>query len=70
VQLQDLKRRIGRLEKLSRGLALEVGLLKEGNDQLLYRERRAYLKAVQEAQSGLELARVALAGAVRRMERP
>jgi hypothetical protein len=45
-------------------------LLPDGNDPLLYRERRAYLKAVQEAQSGLELARVTLAGAVRRMERP
>jgi hypothetical protein len=70
VQLQHLKGRINRLEKLSRGLALEVAALSEGNDSLLYRERRAYLKAIQEAQAGLELARVTLAGAVRRMEGP
>jgi hypothetical protein len=65
-----MKGRINRLEKLSRGLALEAIALKEGNDPLLYRERRAYLKAVQDALAGLELARVTLAGAVRRMEGP
>jgi hypothetical protein len=35
VQLQHLKGRINRLEKLARGLALEAALLKEGNDPLL-----------------------------------
>jgi hypothetical protein len=70
VQLQHLKVRINRLEKLSRGLALEAAALREGDDPLLYRERRAYLTAIQEAQAGLELARVTLAGAVRRMEGP
>jgi hypothetical protein len=68
VQLQQIKGRINRLEKLSRGLVLEAMLLKEGNDPLLHRERRAYLKAIQGALASLELARVALAGAVRRIE--
>jgi hypothetical protein len=70
VQLQDLRARLKRLDKLVRGLALEVALLRKGDDPLLYRERRAYLKAVQEAQAGLELARVTLAGAVRQMQGP
>jgi hypothetical protein len=33
-------------------------------------KKRAYLKAIQKAQAGLELARVTLAGAVRRLEGP
>lgn len=38
------------------GLAREASLLKEGNDPLLHRERRAYLKAIQDALAGMELA--------------
>jgi hypothetical protein len=68
--LHDIRARIGRLEELARGLALEAGLLKEGNDPLLYRERRAYLKGIQDALAGAEAARAALAGACRRMEGP
>jgi hypothetical protein len=59
-----------RLEELARGLAREAGLLKEGNDPLLYRERRSYRKRVQDALAGVETARAALAGVVRRMEGP
>ena len=36
MQLNDLKGRIARLERLSRGLALEAALVREGNDPLLY----------------------------------
>jgi hypothetical protein len=53
---------MARPEELGRGLALEAAALKEGNDPLLYRERRAYLKAIQEAQAGAEAARTVLAG--------
>jgi hypothetical protein len=68
LQLHDLRARIGRLEDLGRGLALEAAALKEGNDPLLYRERRLYLKGIQDALAGVEAARAALAGAARRME--
>ena len=70
LQLQHLRARITRLEKLSRGLALEAALLKDGTAPLLYRERRVYLQALEEARAGLELARVTLAGACRRLEGP
>ena len=70
MQLRDLKRRITRLEKLARGLALEAAIPKDGDGPLLYRERRAYLQGVHDALAGAEAARAALAGAVRRMEGP
>jgi hypothetical protein len=68
LQLNDLKGRIARLEKLGRGLALEAALLKDGNDPLLYRERRLYLKGIQDARAGVETARATLAGACRRLQ--
>jgi hypothetical protein len=68
LQLHDLKGRIARLAKLARGLALEAARLKEGNDPLLYRERRLYLKGIQDALAGVETARAALAGAARRIQ--
>ncbi len=70
LRLHDLRGRIARLEKLARGLALEAARLKEGDDPLLYRERRLYLKGIQDALDGAETARAALAGAARRMEGP
>jgi hypothetical protein len=48
----------------------EHAALAEGDDPLLYQERRAYLAAVQAAVSGLESARVVLAKARQRLERP
>jgi hypothetical protein len=66
--LADLKARIERLDKLARGFSLEVGRWKGANDPLLYRERKAYLGAVQDALAGVEAARVVLAGVVRRLE--
>ena len=66
--LADLKKRIERLDQLARGLAKEVGLQRGAEDVLLFRERRQYLRAVQEALAGADAARVVLEGVVRRME--
>jgi hypothetical protein len=63
----DLKARIERLDRLARGFSLEVGRWKGAADPLLYRERKAYLGAVQDALAGVEAARVVLARVVRRM---
>ena len=64
----DLKGRIERLERLARGMAEEVRQQKGAEDVLLFRERRQYLRAVQDALAGAEAARVVLEGVVRRME--
>jgi hypothetical protein len=45
-----------------------VGQQKGAEDVLLFRERRQYLRAIQDALAGAEAARVVLAGVVRRME--
>ena len=68
MRMLNLEARVQRLEELSRGLAREVLLWKEGNDPLLYAERRAYLSAIQDALAGIEDARVVLARARQRME--
>jgi hypothetical protein len=67
LELADLKARINRLDQLVRGLAKEVGLQRRAEDVLLFRERRQYLTAIQEALAGAEAARVVLEGVVRRM---
>jgi hypothetical protein len=64
----DLKVRVERLDELARGLSKEVVLWKEGSDPLLYLERKAYLKAIQDALAGVEEARVVLARARQRLE--
>jgi hypothetical protein len=64
-----IKRRIGRLGELSRGLAKGVVLIKAASDPLLYLERKAYLTAIQDALAGVEGARVVLARAGQRLER-
>jgi hypothetical protein len=64
----DLKARIERLEKLARGFSAEVGRWKGDDGLLLFRERKAYLAAVQDAPAGVDAARVVLAGVVRRLE--
>jgi hypothetical protein len=66
--VEDMKARITRLAELERGLAREIGLQRE-DDLLLFRERRQYLRAVQEALAGAEAARVVLQGVVKRVER-
>jgi hypothetical protein len=67
--LADLAARVRRLDELTRGLAKELALWKDGNDPLLYLERQAYLKAIQEALGGIEAARVVLAKARQRTAR-
>ena len=63
----NLQTRVERLDELSRGLAREVLVWKEGNDPLLYVERKAYLTAIQQALAGIEDARVVLARARQRL---
>jgi hypothetical protein len=65
--LAALKARVERLDRLARGLAKEVGMQKGAEDVLLFRERKHYLWAVQDALAGAEAARVVLAGLVKRM---
>jgi hypothetical protein len=69
VRPADLKGRIARLGRLERGFAREIGLQREAEDQLLFRERKQYLTAIQDALAGAEAARVVLAGVVKRLER-
>jgi hypothetical protein len=66
--VSGLRARIERLDKLSRGLAREVLLWKEGNDPLLYPERKGYLGAIQDALDGVDRARVILARVRQRLE--
>jgi hypothetical protein len=68
VDTDDIKRRIERLDRLSRGLGKEIVLWKAADDPLLYLERRAYLHAIQDALAGVEGARVTLARARQRLE--
>jgi hypothetical protein len=68
VNLPDLAARCRRLEALTVGLMREHAAIAEGNDPLLYLERRAYLAAVRGAVSGLDSARVVLAKARQRIE--
>jgi hypothetical protein len=69
LDLAGLKGRVARLEQLALGLAREAGLQKGAADALLFRERKPYLRAVQDPLAGAEAARVLLAGVVKRMER-
>jgi hypothetical protein len=64
---KDLQKRLYRLEQLRLGLAREVVLWKECSAPLLYLERRAYLRAIQDALAGVEAARVSLARVQQRM---
>jgi hypothetical protein len=68
VNLSDLAARVRRLEALTIGLMRECALMAEGDDPMLYLERRAYLAAVRAAVAGLENARVVLAKARQRIE--
>jgi hypothetical protein len=66
--IKDIRTRVDRLDKRSRGLSRERVLWEEAEDPLLYMERRAYLQAVREAISGVEAARVVLVRACQRIE--
>jgi hypothetical protein len=69
IGLAEVAARVRRLEELTRGLAKEVALWKEGNDPLLYLERKSYLNAIQDALAGVDSARVVLARAAQRMHK-
>jgi hypothetical protein len=69
MNLDDLRVRVKRLDRLSLGLAKELVLWKPCNDPLLYRERQDYLAAIRQALSGVEGARVILAKAAHRLDR-
>ena len=65
----DISARAQRLDQLSRGLALEIGIVSKADDPMLYVERREYLTSMRQALDGIEGARIVLAKARRRMER-
>jgi hypothetical protein len=67
--LVELKARIVRLGRLGWGFAREVALQQGAEDELLFRERKQYLKAIQDALAGAEAAGVVLIAVVKRMER-
>lgn len=64
---ESIKRRVDRLEALSRELALEITQWRAAQDPLLYLERRAVIVAMQDALSGVETARVLLVKASLRL---
>jgi hypothetical protein len=66
--IEDLRARVGRLEKLFCGLSRERVLWEEAQDPLLYLERKAYLQALREAIGGIEGARVVLVKVCQRIE--
>jgi hypothetical protein len=66
ISLASLSERVRRLEELTLKLAREVQLWKACDDPLLNVERRAYLKAIQDALAGLDEARVILVQAQQR----
>jgi hypothetical protein len=68
MDVQGIRVRHTRLDQISRGLAKEVVVIKDGEDPLLYVERRDYLSALQAALAGVESARVVLARALHRLE--
>jgi hypothetical protein len=65
--VDNLAARARRLDRLAMGLMMEVVLIREADDPLLYLERLAYVEALREAVAGLEDARVALAKALQRI---
>ena len=65
----DIAARVGRLDNLSRGIALETSIVSKADDPLLYLERRAYLDALHAMVRGVEDARVVLVKAGQRLAR-
>lgn len=61
LDVEDVRKRVARLEELALGLAKERALIREAKDDLLYLERKAYLNATGDALAGVEAARVVLA---------
>jgi hypothetical protein len=68
ISLKGIVTRIERLNTLTGSLSRELLIIRQGNDPLLYRDRRDYMKALGEAISGLETARIVLAKAKHRLD--
>jgi hypothetical protein len=68
VHLEDVKARIGRLDKLVMSILRHLYVMEKCEDPLLYVERREYLGALQRGVGGLESARVVLVMARARLE--
>jgi hypothetical protein len=68
LRVQDLKARIERLGKLVERLATELAIQAGRHGELLDREHRQYLAAVQQTIAGADDARVVLTRAVKRLE--
>lgn len=67
MDVEGLTMRVKRLHELTRGLSMEVAIVKENDDPMLYLERKAYREGLEDAIAGLEVARVTLAHARRRL---
>src|SRR6266480_1628808 len=68
MNLTDMRARMQRLAKLAQGLAQEASLWKKCNAPVLYVHRLEYMEGIQDAVSGLEKARVALAKMIQEEE--
>lgn len=64
----DIAARVRRLDKLARGLALELHIVGKADDPMLYTERQQYLTAMRSVLHGVENARVTLAKARQRLD--
>jgi hypothetical protein len=65
----DIAGRVRRLDRLSRGIALEISIVSKADDPLLYLERQAYLANLHGMLGGVEAARVVLVKARQRLDR-
>jgi hypothetical protein len=68
LQLEDIRRRVRRLERLVEGLSKEIALWRGEESLLLFGERQRYLKEVHNALFGADAARIILERVVQRME--
>jgi hypothetical protein len=68
MNLTDMRARMQRLAKLAQGLAQEASLWRKCNAPVLYVHRLEYMEGIQDAVSGLEKARVALAKMIQEEE--
>ncbi len=64
-----MRARMERLAKLVQGLATEASLWKKCDAPVLYVHRLEYMEGIQDAVSGLEKARVALAKMIHQEEK-
>jgi hypothetical protein len=65
----DIGARVRRLDRLSRGIALEISTVTKADDPLLYLEHQAYRAGLREMLGGVEAARVMLAQVRQRLDR-